>query len=110
MRPAIQARCSLRLLCLAWLTAAALHAQPAPVITSIQQFWGMSPVQKSQPQDFVLDCTVTYFDPFWRILFVQDLTGMGAYVPYGDNPYAFKAGEAITARGRFIPPNADISF
>ena len=81
-----------------------------PLITSIQQYWDLTPAQKSLPQDFELECTVTYFDPFWRMLFVQDRAGLGAYVPYAGNTYPFKAGEAITARGQFIPPNADISF
>ncbi len=114
---ATQVRRSISLLSLAWVTAATLLAQTPPeaptgrrVITSIQQFWDLSSAQKSQPQDFSLECTVTYFDPFWRILFVQDNKGLGAYVPYGANPYAFKAGETITARGQFIPPNADITF
>ncbi|HEX2860156.1 MAG TPA: hypothetical protein VHN79_00895, partial [Lacunisphaera sp.] len=65
---------------------------------------------KAGPIDFELRATVTYFDPEWRILFVQDEGGSGAYVPYGDNPYPFKAGEAIVARGRFLPPSLDISF
>ncbi len=117
---ATQIRRSICLFCLVGLTAATLWAQtppPAPeaptgrrVITSIQQFWNLNSEQKSLPQDFELECTVTHFDPFWRILFVQDGHGSGAYVPYGDNPYAFKAGETITARGQFIPPNADITF
>ena len=115
-----QARRAFRLLSLAWLATVLLHAQtPAPeldapksgpVIASIQQFWDLTPEQKSHPQKFELEGTVTYFDPAWRMLFIQDLAGSGAYVPYGDNPYAFKAGETIIARGQFIPPNADINF
>jgi len=122
LRPASRIYRFICLLCLASATAAALWAQtPAagsseplgrPVIRSIQQFWDLTPQQKSLTQDFVLECTVTYFDPdpAWRMLFVQDTAGTPAYVPYGSNTYAFKAGEAITARGQFIPPNADISF
>ncbi len=109
-----------QLLAAVWLASGGLWAQ-SPVaattaatdgtqIKSIQQFWNLTPEQKSQPQDFAVDCTVTYFDPIWRILFVQDELGTGAYVPYGNNAYAFQAGEAITARGRFIPPIADFSF
>ena len=80
------------------------------LITSIQQFWDLTPEQKSQPQQFQLECTVTYFDPVWRMLFIQDATGLGAYVPFGTNAYAFTPGETITARGQFIPPNFDINF
>ncbi len=80
------------------------------LITSIQQYWELPSDQKALPQNFELACTVTYFDPDWRILFVQDETGAGAYVPYGDNAYPFKTGEAIMARGQFLPPSVDISF
>jgi two-component system cell cycle sensor histidine kinase/response regulator CckA len=80
------------------------------VIRSIQQYWDLPAARKAEPIDVELACTVTYFDPEWRILFVQDEQGAAAYVPYGDNPYPFKAGETIMARGRFIPPNLDISF
>jgi len=85
-------------------------SDPAPVITSIQQYWDLVAEQKTRPIELNLECTVTFFDSAWRILFVQDKAGVGAYVPYGTNAYPFKAGEAITARGMLVPPNADISF
>jgi hypothetical protein len=117
LRPVAQIRSVISLLSLTCLMTLVGRAQvpaaePArgPAITSIQQYWDLSAQQKSQPQDFVLECTVTFFDPQWRILFVQDAAGNGAYVPYGNNAHAFKAGEAITARGTLVPPNADISF
>ncbi|HWA27292.1 MAG TPA: ATP-binding protein [Lacunisphaera sp.] len=81
-----------------------------PVVTSIQQYWDLTPEQKTKPIEIRLDCTVTFFDAAWRILFVQDKEGTGAYVPYGTNAYPFKAGEAITATGTLVPPNADINF
>lgn len=94
-----------------------LRAQPEPgaaraevIVRSIQQYWDLPVERKTEPLDFELACTVTYFDPEWKMLFVQDEEGGAAYVPYGDNPYPFKAGEAIFARGRFIPPNLDVSF
>ena len=98
-----------------FLATAALWAQPAApagteLVTSINQYWNLPPERKAQPVDFELACTVTYFDRGWNMLFVQDDHGDAAYVPYGDNPYPFKAGEAIIARGRFLPPSLDISF
>src|SRR4051812_39384741 len=85
-------------------------AAAGPLVTSIQQYWELTAEEKAQPQEFELVCTVTYFDPEWRILFVQDASGHGAYVPYGDNPYPFKAGEGIIARGRFPARGIDVSF
>jgi two-component system cell cycle sensor histidine kinase/response regulator CckA len=86
------------------------HVTGRPIIRSIQQFWDLSTEDKSLTQDFELECTVIFFDPIWRILFVQDQTGLNAYVLYGKNPHAFKAGETITARGQFIPPHGNITF
>src|SRR6266700_3127623 len=60
------------------------------VISSVQQYWDLTPEQKSRPLPFELKCYVTFFDPQWKMLFIQDLHGSGAYVPYGDNPYVFK--------------------
>ncbi|HZL45686.1 MAG TPA: ATP-binding protein [Opitutaceae bacterium] len=82
----------------------------APLITSIHQYWDLTPEQKSLPTAFRLECDVTYFDAEWKMLFIQDINGQGAYAPYGDNPFPFKAGQHIIATGTFVPPNADISF
>src|SRR5688572_3831341 len=90
---------------------AASFAAERGTITSIQQFWDLSATQKrAETHPVELACTVTYFDPDWRILFVQDDQGGGAYVPYGNNPYPFKAGEAIMVRGEFRLPNIDVNF
>jgi len=97
-------------LVLALASGVAAWAEDRPLITSIQEYWNLTPAKKAQPHDFELACTVTYFDPDWKILFVQDEQGLGAYVPYGDNPHAFKSGEAILARGQFRPPGIDVSF
>jgi two-component system, cell cycle sensor histidine kinase and response regulator CckA len=105
-----------RSLCLLGLTAfvpVLLDAQaPAAdmVIKSIRQYWELPVARKKEPLEVELSCTVTYFDPGWRMMFVQDDAGDAAYVPYGDNAYPFKAGERILARGRFMPPSQDISF
>ena len=96
---------------LAWVASGSTGlAAGGPLLTSIQQYWDLPVAERAQPQEFELACTVTYFDPEWRILFVQDAEGQGAYVPYGDNSYPFKVGEGIVARGRFLPPSIDVSF
>jgi signal transduction histidine kinase/ActR/RegA family two-component response regulator len=96
--------------CLLLAVGIAARGGDGRLITSIQEYWELPPVDKARPQEFELACTVTYFDPDWRILFVQDDYGSGAYVPYGNNPYPFKMGEAIVARGTFVPPSIDVSF
>ncbi|MFZ5494744.1 MAG: ATP-binding protein [Verrucomicrobiota bacterium] len=94
----------------AFTLSSGLRAAPDVLVRSIQQYWNLPPAQKTGPVDFELACTVTYYDPEWRMLFVQDDAGDAAYVPYGANAYPFKAGEAIVARGRFLPPSQDVSF
>ncbi|RXK56753.1 response regulator [Oleiharenicola lentus] len=106
----------LRLLpAVAGISAGALWAAPTgekPEVTSIRQYWLLPVERKAQPVDFELACTVTYIDadPSWRMLFVQDDEGEAAYVPYGNNAYPFRAGEAILVRGQFLPPSLDVSF
>ncbi len=81
-----------------------------PLITSIEQYWKLPPELKARPLVFRLECDVTYADREWKMLFIQDANGEGAYAPYGDNDFPFKAGQHIVATGTFVPPNADISF
>jgi len=87
---------------------------PAPagptVVTSISQFWNLKPEEKAKPLELRLECDVTYYDPIWRILFVQDSAGNGAYVPYGALNFPFKAGQRLMATGTLMPPNVDVSF
>lgn len=88
----------------------AAQASPLPKITTIEQYWNLSVEEKSRPVIFLLECDVTYADPTWKMLYIQDNEGLGAYVPYGDNTFPFKAGQHLVAEGTFVPPNADISF
>ncbi len=81
-----------------------------PVITAIQQFWDLSPEEKSRPHAFSIEFNVTYYDPVWKILFVEDAKGEGAYVPSTNLSFPFTAGERIRVTGQFVPPSADVSF
>ena len=89
---------------------AVVQVDSPPLITSIQQYWDLTPEQKSQPVPLRLECDVTYSDAGWKMLYIQDAGGEGAYVPYGDNLFQFKAGQHIIAIGTILPPSADISF
>ena len=82
----------------------------APLVTSIQQYWSLSLEQKAHPISFRIECEVTYYDNQWKILFVRDMNGDGAYVPSFKLQFPFKVGQRLVAEGQFIPPNADISF
>jgi signal transduction histidine kinase/CheY-like chemotaxis protein len=89
---------------------AGVKVEPPPVATSIQQYWDLTPERKSQPVSLRLECDVTYADTGWNMLYIQDAGGLGAYAPYGDNPFPFQAGQHILVTGTILPPNADVSF
>jgi signal transduction histidine kinase len=89
-------------------TDAAVPVQP--VVTSIQQFWNLTFEQKSRSCAFKIECDVTYFDPSWKILYVQDTNGDGAYVPFNTLNFPFKADERIVVAGQLFPPISDLSF
>jgi signal transduction histidine kinase/ActR/RegA family two-component response regulator len=89
---------------------AEIKADALPLVTRIQKYWDLTPERKSQPVSLRLECDVTYADADWKMLYVQDADGQGAYAPYGDNPFQFRAGQHIIVTGTIMPPNADISF
>ena len=111
LRRALLLAAALALQCSRAEDAAGPSGQPAvPVVTSISQFWNMSAEQKARPCAFRLECDVTFVDPIWKILFVQDSDGDGAYVPSASLQFPFKEGQRIVASGLFVPPNGDVSF
>ena len=85
---------------------------PPPVTFTVQKFWDLRPEQKASDIPFRMECDVTYFDDAWKILFVQDMTGDGAFVLYDHKPgrFPFKAGQHLLVEGVFPAPNIDISF
>ena len=110
--------------CASWFCAATVFACPrtsaqaattsaaaagGPVITSIQQFWNLTLAQRAEPWAFRIECDVTFFDPSWKILFVQETNGDWAYVA-APAKFEFKAGERLVATGQLEPPNTDLSF
>ncbi|MFT3869793.1 MAG: ATP-binding protein [Nibricoccus sp.] len=79
-------------------------------ITSFQQYWDLAPTERAKSLDFRIECFVTYFDPEWKILFMQDMRGEPAYVLYGANPFPFHFGQRVVASGKLPPSKGDISF
>src|SRR5580692_11159050 len=57
----------------------ALPGQPSNVLTNLGQVQGLSLVDGKEGRPVKLRATVTYCDPEWRIMFIQDETG-SAYV------------------------------
>jgi PAS domain S-box-containing protein len=69
-----------------------------PILKSAQAIRGLSPEQAATGYPVDLMGTVTYYDPRWRVLFVQDATG-GIYVDKKDRTHQFKIGDRIRVRG-----------
>ncbi|MEO7698366.1 MAG: ATP-binding protein [Opitutus sp.] len=82
---------------------------PSGVITTIRQFWNLTPEQKLKSHPFRIECDVTFYDPIWKNLWIQDVNE-GTYVAVGDNKLAFKSGQHVVVSGTFEPPNYDLSF
>jgi len=83
---------------------------PAPaLITSLHQFWNLSAENRLQPHPFRIECTATYFDPAWKLFWVQQ-GGEGAFVMLGEHVPAVKAGQRLLVEGTLMPPNVDVSF
>lgn len=62
------------------------------------------------PQRFSIECDVTYYDPVWRNLWVQDRNGEGAYVVLAGAEPKIQVGQRVRATGVFHPPNRQFSF
>ena len=79
------------------------------VITSISGFWNLTGEERTRSHPFRIECDVTYYDPAWKNLWVQD-ADQGEYVSTGNRKLDFKSGERVIVTGTFEPPNKDISF
>ena len=89
-----------------------VEAQPgAPTITSLRQFWARNTEEKARPSDFRIECVVTYYDPFWKILFIKDAKGEGAFIPSADKlGHPFEFGQDLVVTGQFLPPGDEVRF
>ena len=87
-------------------------AQPdAPTITSIGQFWARNSEERARPSPFRIECEVTYYDPFWKILFIKDAKGEGAFIPSSDKlGHPFEFGQNLVVTGQFLPPGDEVRF
>ena len=73
-------------------------------VQGIRQFWDLTPAQKAQPCEVRFECDVTYYDGNWKLLFIQDGTGEGAFVPPRDLRFPFNSGQHLVVSGQMYPP------
>jgi hypothetical protein len=82
---------------------------PPKLITSINQFWNLSAQEKTKSHPYRIECDVTYYDPAWKNLWIQD-GSEGGYVSVGNRKLPIKSGQHIVVAGTFEPPNQNLSF
>jgi PAS domain S-box-containing protein len=69
-----------------------------PILHTVQAVRGLTPEMAVRGYPVDISGTVTYYDPVWRILFLQDATG-GIYVDAKSKSYPFVPGDRIQVRG-----------
>jgi hypothetical protein len=104
-------RVCIRLAACLLLTALRTQAQDRqPVLNQLTGYWTLTDSEREHPVPFHFDCSVTYYDPIWRILFVQDGSG-AAYIPDSETlRFSFDWGQRLDVVGQLLPPRKDIRF
>jgi signal transduction histidine kinase/CheY-like chemotaxis protein len=80
----------------------------SPPVTTIQQYWSVQSAGRREGAEFRLEADVTYCDPAWGHVWLQDETG-GAFFATGAATPAFPAGQRVRISGRF-PDVRTIAF
>jgi signal transduction histidine kinase/CheY-like chemotaxis protein len=84
--------------------APAIPAAAAPV-TSFQSYWDLPLAMRSRGVDYRIEADVTYYDPDWGMLWLQDESN-GVYFRPGSEKLPFAQGQRIRLTGHF-PAGAD---
>ena len=82
---------------------------PEGTLTSIQEFWNLSADERRKPRPYAIDADVTFYDPAWKLLWIEDQTA-AAYAPTGDAKLPVKAGQRVRFTGVSISPGGDLNF
>jgi PAS domain S-box-containing protein len=102
---------ALRLFCAFLFVCAAFRgrAQDAPpaVIRDASGLWAQEQTSPARPLD--LEFVVNYYDPFWRVLWVQTQDS-AQYLTAGTNQAAFKSGDRVHVKGLTVPGKSDIDW
>ncbi|MFN3193275.1 MAG: ATP-binding protein [Aureliella sp.] len=69
-----------------------------PVLRSVQSIRALTPEMASEKYPIEIHGVVTYYDPVWRVLFVNDETG-GIYVDAKSQIFPIQLGDRVVVRG-----------
>ena len=91
------------LLCLMWagLVATAPAQGRTEPVTTLQEFWNLSPVEREQPIPYRFDLQVTFYDPVWKLLWAQDHS-RAAYISFIEHDL-LRPGARVRVEGTFPP-------
>ena len=83
-------------------TTAVVSEQPPRTLRRVSEIRQLTPLQVEERRPIVLSGVVTYYDPIWRMFFVQDETG-GIYVDYAGTVFPIDAGDSVELTGLAAP-------
>ncbi|HLP02557.1 MAG TPA: ATP-binding protein [Opitutaceae bacterium] len=84
------------------------QAEPPTIITRIDQYWTTQSAGRREGVEFSLEADVTYSDPAWGHVWLQDATA-GAFFGTSAETPLFPAGQRVRITGRF-PSERTIAF
>ncbi len=79
-----------------------LHAEEQRLLTHPGQVWALPSEEKVRPQQFLYEGTVYYFDPFYRLFWLED-EGETSFVPLARDPPGLRQAQRVRIEGTLIP-------
>lgn len=80
-----------------------------PLVTSFSDFWGQDDSQPRVGTDVAIEAGVLYYDPAWRLLFLQDATRM-FYMAVPADGFPILQGQRVRLTGRIAETNGERSI
>jgi CheY-like chemotaxis protein len=89
-------------------SASAGAGQSLPTLTHVEEFGRLSQDELKRGYPVSLRAVITYYDPTWNLLFVQDETG-GLYVSPKGLPQGLRAGRLVELEGASGPGSEGVA-
>ncbi len=90
------------LLVLLWPAPGLSAGETPPAITDLQDVWKLSSVEKNRPQPLRVEGRISYFDPGFSMLWLEQ-NGVATYLLLDSDPPPLKTGERVLIEGKLTP-------